>query len=174
MKTSLQSFFSQLMKPVKREHRKTLMVAQYILDKSKTYSRPTVTAMKLNTMVYIAHGYMLGRHGRPLLDEPIMAWETGPFVKGVYLHTRQYKSQPVERLVHSDFQYLTDIERSILDEIVNVYNGFPAVQIRQSTHHSDTPWYQTWYPYEQSTPISNDLIEFFYKDILSKQSFSSL
>lgn len=174
MRTSLQSFFRQLIKPVKREHKKTLMVAQYILDKSKSFPRPAVTPMKLNTMVYISHGYMLGRHSKPLLDEPVMAWETGPFVRGIYLNTRQYKSQPVERLVHSDFQSLTDIERSVLDEVVNVYNGFTAVQIRQSTHHSDTPWYQTWYPHEQSTPISNDLIEFFYKDILSKQSFSSL
>ena len=174
MKSSLKSLFSQMINPVHKNHKKTLIVAQYIIDKSKTCARPAVTPMKLNTMVYIAHGYMLGRYGKPLLDEPIMAWETGPFVNGLYIHTRKYKSQPVDSLVHYKFQCLSDIERAVLDEVIHVFNGFPAAQIRQSTHHSDTPWYQTWYPDEQHTPISNDFIEFFYKDLLSKKSFSSL
>lgn len=33
-------------------HKKTLIVAQYIIDKSKTFARPAVRPMKLNTMVY--------------------------------------------------------------------------------------------------------------------------
>lgn len=44
---------------------KSLAVAQYLVDQAPT----AVTPMKLLKLAYIAHGYMLGMHGEPLLDE---------------------------------------------------------------------------------------------------------
>lgn len=174
MKNSIKIALYNIMHPVKRDHKKTLIVAQYIIDKSKNYPRPAVTPMKLNKLVYIAQGYMLGHYGRPLLDEPIMAWEHGPFIAGLYQRIRGYRSQPVERLTQSNFEILTNLEKSVLNEVVNTYNDLTAMQLADATHKSDTPWFETWHRYEQNTPISNDAIEQFYKSIIEKESYSSL
>jgi uncharacterized phage-associated protein len=172
-KDTLSTILSKLV-PAHKNKNKTLLVAQYVLDKVKTTSRPSVTPMKLMKLVYIAHGYMLGQHGKPLLEENIMAWEHGPSIKHLYRNVRKYRSQPVDKLIDADFNLLTADEKQTIDLVIDIYNKHSAVDLSKAMHGVGTPWNTTWYITESNQPISNDLIEYFYKDVVKSKIIQSL
>lgn len=155
---------------------KSLTVAKELLDRLKLVD-PAVTPMQLIKLVYVAHGYMLGRHGRPLLDESVEAWQYGPVVRSVYNAVKKYKSQPIESV---DFPFflkpvpLAPEELAVLDEVTKVYGKAPAVTLSSATHKPDTPWTMTWRAQGKNSTISNDLIEGFYSNLLKQPAHSSL
>lgn len=156
---------------------KSLSVAQYILDRANAAEATVaLTPLQLIKLVYIAHGYMLGRYGRPLLEgELVEAWKYGPVVPSVYQAVKAYKSSPVEKVpgASKDFPF-TDKEKEVMNAVTEVYGKFNGIVLSSATHQPGTPWYQTWNKYGQNTPISNDLIESFYSDLLHKEKHSSL
>lgn len=48
-------------------------IAAYILDRCGSMS-----AMKLQKLVYYAQAWSLALYGRPIFDSPIQAWSNGP------------------------------------------------------------------------------------------------
>ena len=52
-------------------------VANAFLKKSQK-DGTIITQMKLQKLVYIAHGWMLGLSGKPLVNQEPEAWERGP------------------------------------------------------------------------------------------------
>jgi len=58
-------------------------VANYFLDLGLRESIP-ITPLKLQKLVYFAHGWYLGFTGEPLLNEGIQAWEYGPVIPSLY------------------------------------------------------------------------------------------
>ena len=155
---------------------KSLSVAQYILDAANaTEEAFAVTPMQLIKLVYIAHGYMLGKHGRPLLNESVEAWRYGPVVPSVYHAVKEFHSSPVTRVPHAPKEFpFSEKEKAVMDEVTREYAKHDGIILSSATHQPGTPWYQTWQKYGKNAPISNDLIERFYSDILSKPKHSSL
>ena len=51
-----------------------IAVANYFIDKAKADGVP-LTHMKLQKLIYFAHGWHLALYGEPLIDEEIQAWE---------------------------------------------------------------------------------------------------
>ena len=76
---------------------KSLAVAQHMINRCTQAGDPAITPMQLIKLVYIAHGYMLGKHGRPLLDEAVQAWQYGPVVPSVYQAVKSFQSAPVRK-----------------------------------------------------------------------------
>lgn len=155
---------------------KSLAVAQYILDRCREYKDDAVTPMQLIKLVYIAHGYMLGKHGEPLLDEPVEAWQYGPVVRSVYDAVRDYRSSPVDRVIgwrrwSGDF---TPAECEVMDDVADIYGGVDAIKLSAATHKPRTPWSRTWDRYGKNSIISNDLIENFYERLLEQPTHSAL
>lgn len=79
-----------------RESAKSLASAQYLLEQCKQHGDGALTPMQLIKLVYVAHGLMLGAFGRPLLDEPVEAWQYGPVVPSVYHALKSFRSSPVQ------------------------------------------------------------------------------
>ena len=61
----------------------TLAVANFFIEKSKASGVP-VDPLKLQKLIYFAHGWHLAVTGEPLLDENVEAWPYGPVVPTVY------------------------------------------------------------------------------------------
>ncbi len=151
---------------------KSLAAAKYILQRQQAKG-DAVTPMQLIKLAYIAHGYMLGTHGRPLLNEYVEAWQYGPVVPTVYHAVKGFRSAPVKD-VAGELSLLSDDEKSVLDVVADTYAKYDGVTLSAATHKLGTPWQITWEKWGKSSPISNDLIENFYAEILKQPSHSSL
>lgn len=151
---------------------KSLAVAQCIVDKSEA----PITPMKLLKLVYIAHGYMLGMDGTPLLDEQVKAWKFGPVVESVYQAVRDYRSNPVRRVAGAGewAGVITIRELMIISIVLDKYGQVDAVALSGATHKPGTPWSTTWEYHEQNAEISNDLITHFYRNMIRQPVHSAL
>lgn len=154
---------------------KSLSVAQYILDRCKELDDPAVTPMQLIKLVYVAHGYMLGKYGRPLLDEPVQAWQYGPVVPSVYRAVKDYHSAPVECVAGAtQGESFSEKEREVMDNVARTYGKYTGIVLSSATHRPGTPWQRTWELAGKNAPISNDLIENFYAQMLRQPTHSAL
>jgi uncharacterized phage-associated protein len=151
---------------------KSLTIAQYLVMKAK---KP-MTAQKLLKLCYIAHGHMLAKHGVPLLDEQVQAWQYGPVVESVYRSVRDYEAMPVTT-VHGSMIWTVDFtadEEAVMKCVLDDYAHIDAIRLSDATHKQGTPWTITWSTYEQNAPISDDLIKMFYREQLALPTHSKL
>lgn len=137
-------------------------VAQYILTRCAQKGDGDVTPMQLIKLTYIAHGWMLGLTGKVLLDEQVEAWQYGPVIPTLYHAIKHYRSLPVRSLPAPQVEF-TAVERSILDQVVDIYGKFTGIQLSAMTHQPGTPWEISWSRAGKNAAIPNDLIETYYK-----------
>src|SRR5258708_36262190 len=75
-----------------------LAVANYFLGLAKA-NRVTLDPMKLQKLIYFAHGWHLALYdGEPLINEEIQAWQYGPVVQSVYHEFKQFGADPITKL----------------------------------------------------------------------------
>ncbi|MBB5735921.1 putative phage-associated protein [Xanthomonas arboricola] len=137
-------------------------VAKYILDRCAQQGDGEVTPMQLIKLTYVAHAWMLGLTGKPLIDEQVAAWQYGPVIPSLYHEVKHYRSLPV-RSIQAPRVDFTQEEKNILDQVVDIYGKFTGIQLSAMTHRPDTPWEITWKRAGKNAAIPNDLIETFYK-----------
>lgn len=114
----------------------------------------TLTHMKLQKLVYIAHGWYLAiSQGDPLIRERVEAWDYGPVISELYAEFAKYGKDKIDALflaVGSVDGSLTSVEpsiedddslaRNVIDRIWEVYGDLNAYQLSSMTHEPDTPW----------------------------------
>jgi len=144
---------------------RSIDIAQRILQRSTELSVDrTLTPMQLLKLTYLAHGWMLGIVGRPLTTDNAHAWRYGPVYPSLYQAIRQYRSDPVNAVPGAACVTLDDEESQIIDEVVRVYGPMSGIELSRLTHLPQSPWSRTWEYLGQSSVISNDLIEQYYRD----------
>jgi len=111
----------------------------------------TMTAMKLEKLVYYCQGWHLARHGVPLFDEPIEAWRQGPVVPALY---RQHRQQyTVSDWPVGDPSRLTQPQVSTIEWVATEYGAFTAIELSRMTH-SELPWRAARGSLPESAPSS--------------------
>ena len=107
-------------------------VAAFILDRVGT-----ITAMKLQKLVYYAQAWSLVWDEKPLFNERIRAWANGPVVPVLY---RWHKgSFEVSACVLGDSTKLNVDQRETLDAVLGYY-GSKASQWLSDLTHQEKPW----------------------------------
>lgn len=126
-----------------------------------------LTPMQLLKLVYIAHGWMLGLYGRPLISDEVQAWQYGPVIPRLYNAIKSYRSQPVEGplRVPGERCNLDAAEQDIIDQVFELYGSFSGPALSRITHAPGTPWTKTYVPGRFGSVISNDLIEDHYQKL---------
>lgn len=131
-------------------------VANYFIDKAKRAGNP-VDHLKLQKLVYLAHGWHLALHenNAPLVEnEYPEAWKYGPVFPSVYHELKEHGGRPIKERatevdVNEDGQFYTftpvipsvDEETSrFLDRVFEVYKNCPGVRLSRMTHKPDSPW----------------------------------
>ena len=113
------------------------------------HRRQELTPMKLQKLLYFAHGWHLAIYGKPLLRERIEAWRHGPVIESIYHEVKVHGSGPITTyfmdpsssaprrasVPKGDRRTLAFIER-----IWDVYGGFSGPELSQMTHLPDGPW----------------------------------
>ncbi len=164
------------------------MVANFFIDRARE-AGDDITQMKLQKLVYFAHGWYLAlTNGQPLINEQVEAWRHGPVIRSLYREFREFGNKPIDRRAlkydvrHDDgikFSVsepsISDLDESqrltlskFLNRIWEVYRGFSAVQLSIMTHSPGSPWHQTWQPMAENpikgTDIPNDLIRRYFQE----------
>ncbi|MDX9702373.1 MAG: DUF4065 domain-containing protein [Candidatus Auribacterota bacterium] len=146
-------------------------VANTLLEIAKNRNI-SITPMKLQKLVYMAHGWYLAITGKELIFDPIEAWQFGPVIRDLYSMTKHYGNQPITSEIEDLFP---DIEtnkigypkiedptvKKFLGKIFDAYGEFTAYQLSALTHQKGTPWYDTWNDSERADYpiIQNELIK---------------
>lgn len=123
----------------------------------------SLTPMQVLKLVYIAHGWMLGLYGRPLIDDEVQAWQYGPVIPNLYNSLRSYKGQPVTREIPQ--LWASDLDRQqedIVQQVYKMYGQRSGADLSRLTHAVGTPWYVTYEPGVFGSVIPTDLIEDHY------------
>jgi uncharacterized phage-associated protein len=133
-----------------------------------------LTPMKLQKLVYYAHGWHLGLTGLPLLNEAIQAWNFGPVIMSLYKEFADFGADPITRKamemerapgtsllddlnLHEpsidDYESEnTEFVKNLLKRVWRVYGGFTSVQLSNLTHAPGTPWDQINKKYNGNIP----------------------
>lgn len=146
-------------------------VANYILDLADQDREP-ITHMKLQKLVYLAHGWYLAFAGEPLINEPVKAWKYGPVIAELYREFKFFGGKSIEGHRYEDIgpdgpepcklpPQASD-ERDAIRLVWNRYKHLSAIQLSGLTHQQGTPWDLTWNNSKNKTDsesIANEVIK---------------
>lgn len=136
-------------------------VAEYILHLADLQKRP-LTPMQILKLVYIAHGWLLGIHGRPLVNEPIEAWPYGPVIPSLYQHFKKFGSRFIDDFPADPPSGFDMQETETMRDVMRGYGDRSGISLSALTHEPGTPWAETVRLLGSGAVISNDLIEDYY------------
>jgi uncharacterized phage-associated protein len=112
-------------------------VADYILAVASDSGEP-VSNLKLQKLVYYAQAWSLALRSEPMFPEKVKAWVHGPVVPQLYHRFTEYGHLPIPEDPERPTS-LTDEERDLLDDVLEVYLGFSSWDLERLTH-SEEPW----------------------------------
>ncbi|MDX2066025.1 MAG: DUF4065 domain-containing protein [Fimbriimonadaceae bacterium] len=142
----------------------------------------SVTPMKLQKLLYFAHGWYLGLYGKPLVNEEPQAWQYGPVFESAYQEFKHYQAGPITKLATSlneqlDFEPIllsheeADQIRPIVERIWDVYGAFTGPQLSAMTHRPGTPWDLAIRkdPARPGARIGDDLSKAFFAELIANR-----
>lgn len=159
-----------------------LSVANAFLDIAKEKGAQ-LTNMKLQKLLYFAHGWSLALRNQPLIDEQVEAWQYGPVFQSVYHEFKRFGASPISckasELIPVRFAEWQELEYPVPDspEVIdllksvwNTYGVFSAADLSRITHTEGSPWYRA---FEESggaknTDIPKEYIEEHFKELASR------
>ena len=126
-------------------------IANYVLDLAKARGEP-ISPMKLQKLVYYAHGWYAGHTGTPLINEAVEAWQYGPVIPSLYHEFKEFGADQISgKARHFDGIALCEVApptdaalRQFLDNIWSSYGQFTGLRLSEMTHAIGSPWEQTW------------------------------
>ncbi len=109
-------------------------VTKFILNKMGS-----ITAMKLQKLVYYCQAWSLVWDGEPLFEEGIEAWASGPVVYDLYQwHKGQYKIDKSD-IDFSDIRDLSKEQKETISSVIEYYGDKSPQWLSDLTHMED-PW----------------------------------
>ena len=132
-------------------------IANYFLKRGME-DGVTISPLKLQKLIYFAHGWHLGIFDKPLINEFVEAWPYGPVISHIYHTFKHYGNNPIV-----EFAKVTRWDRSgniyddaiespnehnasentldFLDAIWQNYKNATAIQLSNKTHEEGAPWF---------------------------------
>jgi uncharacterized phage-associated protein len=146
---------------------KSTSIAKELLIRA-SLEQKTLTPMQLIKLVYLAHAWMLAIYSRPLISEEVEAWQYGPVIPSLYHKIKEYRSNPVEYINSEENDSIDDNSVDIINQVYEQYGRFSGIELSMLTHETGSPWEITWS--NNKNTISNDLITYYYRELLNKQN----
>ena len=122
----------------------------------------SIQPMKLQKLMYLAHGWHLFFLNDPLISQEIEAWKYGPVIPEIYREFKDFKSDAITRLapVGETFLKPNQVQKNLLESVWNTYKEKGGIYLSMLTHEPGSAWEiarrdcRAWY----SPVIPNTLI----------------
>lgn len=121
-------------------------IANRFLSIADREGRP-LGPMKIQKLVYIAHGWYLAYTGEPLCSETVYAWRWGPVFPDLYHAVKQWGRKPIlEPVLVGGWEHARPVpdDGSFASELIKgvwkTYRDFSGPELSTLTHMDDTPW----------------------------------
>ena len=130
--------------------------------------------MKIQKLVYFAHGWHLGHGHGPLSSERVQAWRWGPVFPDLYHAVKHWGMKPIGETVLEFYDddwvvpfgpdsgsFAARLTRSVW----RAYGHLDGPELSTLTHQKNGPWYKAWRGPRgmRFTPIPNETIESYFK-----------
>lgn len=158
-------------------------VANAVLQIAET-SGASLSPLKLQKLVYIAHGWHLAIKDAPLVnDEFAEAWQYGPVFPSLYHEFKKFGKGSIKdratdfsvsdgpefdvEVVEPEIDRSDDFTWSLLNRIWETYGKHNGLTLSDLTHQSGTPWQITWSKSDgrKNADIKNEIIQSHYKEL---------
>jgi len=145
-----------------------LDVAKYFLCRVDRDAGDTISALKLQKLVYYAQAWSLVLRNKPLFREDLQAWPHGPVVYEVWDYYKAYKHTDIPAPKQCKLNF-SDTEQEVLEEVWNAYGELSARQLEKLTH-SEEPWIEARKGLDPSAKsqevISHETMKSYYEKYL--------
>ena len=119
-------------------------IANRLLAKGRAEGVP-IDPMKLLKLTYIAHGWVLGLTGRPLIRQAVEAWPYGPVIPDVYFAWKRFGKSAIyapamclQGLTWAPYQAdLPPAVSEMVDRTWELYKPFTGLELSTLTHSKD-------------------------------------
>lgn len=135
-------------------------IANWFVTRAQRDGR-NLSIMSLLKLTYIAHGWHLETHDKPLFHNRIEAWQYGPVIPDVY---RDFRSQGIDvsAPVKAPSPNFTNADESFLEQVWNIYGKLSPFRLSELAHVSGGPWDIATRTGGYYAPIPNELIKQHY------------
>ena len=134
---------------------KACAIANFFLERAG--QEKPVTQMKVQKLVYFAHGWHLGITQKALINEQVEAWPYGPVIPSLYQELKRWGADPITELI-TTVEYRGSLAsgklelatpkvpeedtetHELLEAIWAVYGQWTAGQLSMKTHEDGSPW----------------------------------
>lgn len=124
----------------------------------------SLSNLKMQKLLYLAHMFHLGRTGKPLVDGQFEAWDYGPVHPVLYQKVKIFGSSPVENIFHSVPDLGDGEEAELLDKAVEQLSDAAIGRLVAATHWDKGAWATHYRPGGRHIVIPNEAIRQEYMD----------
>jgi uncharacterized phage-associated protein len=125
----------------------------------------TLNPIKLQKLLYIAHGWHLALFNKPLFNENFKAWEWGPVIDTFYDIALSYTFNNNFHHVAPDF--VDKSKNDFLNKIWDTHKRLTTIDLASTLVKDNTPWHKI-FAQEFRGLIPNDLIREYYLNLAGK------
>lgn len=135
-------------------------IANFFIRKGIEAGRP-IDQMKVQKLVYFAHGWYLAITSQPLLTEAIEAWRFGPVIPSLYHSLKHSGNQSITAPIDVRKDSTLDDDelevQAYLNGIWDLYSPFSGIQLSNMTHEEETPWARIAREFNNQIPADKDI-----------------
>lgn len=120
-------------------------VANFFLEKGWNEGVP-IDHLKLQKLVYYAHGWHLANDLGPLFPDDIEAWPHGPVVRDLYIEFNDVGRKEITRPAYNydgsqpSLNGAPDSTRELLEAVWANHNRYKGTRLSNATHLPGEPW----------------------------------
>jgi len=143
-----------------------LSAARHLCEKSGW----TLSNLKLQKILFLAHMVHLGEKGGPLVSERFEAWDYGPVSPDLYRRVKVFGSAPIRNVFHGIPDVTDPNAIEVLDDVYRQVGGWSAGQLVEVTHRPRGAWEKSYIPGALGIPIPNGAILEEYRERVAEQA----
>lgn len=150
--------------------------ARTMIDRANDKGIP-ITNLKIQKLLYFAHGLLLALSNRQLVDENFQAWKYGPVIESLYHDLKIFGSSaipPSSEFVNYWDQINKDDSDAIeaIDAVLDQLGANTGGNLIEVSHDTNGPWHRVYHENTKSIDIDNSDIQTYFNTIVNKKAAS--